>query len=65
MGFLRKLKQLPLFAMVFTYVFLASSLIVSTLCLLLMVVIWPISKSLYRRVSSYLVYTVFARKLDR
>ena len=62
MGLFRKIKQLPLFAMVFTYVFLASALIISTLCVLL-VVIWPVSKNLYRRISSWLVYTVFARKL--
>ena len=63
MVFPRKLKQLPLFGMLFTYVFLTSTLIVSTLCLLLMIILWPISKNLYRRISSLLAYTVFSRKL--
>ena len=45
----------------FTYVFIFSGLVVSLLSLLLLVV-WPLSRSAYRYITSGLAYTVFGRE---
>lgn len=57
------IKKVILFqlATLFTYVFVASGLIVSFLSIPLLV-IWPLSASLYRRIISGLAYTVIGRK---
>jgi len=46
----------------FAYVFVLSGLIVSALSILLLVV-WPLSKSAYRKITSGLAYTVLGRAL--
>jgi uncharacterized membrane protein YqjE len=60
---LRHLKKLNalLLATFFTYVFVFSGLTVSALSLLLLVV-WPISTTAYRWITSGLAYTVLGRK---
>jgi uncharacterized membrane protein YqjE len=52
-----------LFAPVFTYVFILSGLTCSLLSLLLLV-IWPFAKDLYRRLTSVLAYSIFSRKFN-
>lgn len=49
------------FATFFTYVFVFSGLVVSLLSILLLVV-WPLSKSAYRWITSGLAYTVLGRE---
>lgn len=50
------------FASLCSYVFVFSGLVVSVLSLLLLVV-WPFSKSAYRWITSGLAYTVLGREL--
>ena len=59
---LNKLKRIPLFAVLFTYVFVLSGLLVSLFCLLLLVLVWPFSKNAYRRIASFLSFTVLGRE---
>ena len=49
------------FAALFTYVFLFSGLVVTVLSLLLLV-LWPFSKTAYRYITIALAYTVLGRK---
>lgn len=58
---LSKWQRFPLFALLWTYVFVVSGLIVCLLCLLLLV-IWPFSKNLYRHITSQLAYSLLGRK---
>lgn len=58
---LRTLVRLALAAL-FSYIFVFSGLLVSVLSLLLLVV-WPFSRSAYRWITSGLAYTVLGRKL--
>lgn len=51
-----------LFAPIFTYIFILSGLTCSLLCLLLLF-LWPFAKNVYRRVTSWLAYSIFSRKL--
>lgn len=52
-----------LLATFFTYVFVFSGLTVSVLSILLLV-LWPLSTSAYRWITSGLAYTVLGRKLN-
>lgn len=54
---LSKLKRFPGFAVLLTYIFVVSGVIVGGLSILLLV-IWPFSKNLYRRVVSLLLATL-------
>ena len=58
-------KRLPIFSLLFTYIFVCSGLIVAVALVLLSVVLWPVSKNAYRRVSTHLGYTVLGRKCIR
>ncbi len=49
------------FAALFSYVFIFSGVVVTILSLLLLV-IWPFSKTAYRYITSALAYTVIGRK---
>lgn len=49
------------FATFFSYIFVSSGLVVSVLSILLLV-IWPFSKSAYRWITSGLAYTVLGRE---
>ena len=60
---LNKLKRIPLFAVFFTYLFVMSGIVVSLLCMLLLVIVWPFSKNAYRRITSQLAYTILGREL--
>ena len=55
-------KRLPIFPLLFTYIFVCSGLIVAAILVLLSVVLWPVSKNAYRRLTAQLVYTVLGRK---
>ena len=58
---LSKLKRFPGFAVLLTYIFVVSGVIVGGLSILLLV-IWPFSKNLYRRVVSLLLATLSGRE---
>ena len=58
-------KRLPIFSLLFTYIFVCSGLIVAVVLVLLSVVLWPVSKNAYRRLSTHLGYTVLGRKCIR
>ena len=56
------IKRQPLLTVLFTWVFVLSALIVSLLCIAA-TVIWPFSKSIYRRLVTKLAYSIMGRKL--
>lgn len=63
------LKRLPSFikrqvfnAVIITWVFVASGLVITLLCVVAMVMIWPFSKSAYRRFVSKLASLLMGRK---
>ena len=56
------IKRLPVFAVLLVYIFVSSGLCISFLCLLLLV-IWPYNKTLYRRIVIKLAYCLLGRKL--
>ena len=56
-------KRLPLFPLLFTYVFVSSAGLVSVLLVVLSFTLWPLSKNAYRRVSSLLAYSILGREL--
>ncbi len=58
------LKRVPslLIAVFFTYVFVASGVVVTVLSLLLLF-LWPVAATTYRRITSGLAYTVLGRML--
>jgi len=57
------LKKIPLLlvAVFFTYVFVASGMVVTLLSLLLLF-LWPVAPTTYRKITSGLAYTVLGRK---
>ena len=55
---------LLLVATLFSYVFVASGLLVGFLSILLLV-IWPFSKNVYRIITSGLAYSVLGRELTK
>ena len=56
------LKRLPLFPLVFTYVFVSSAGLVAVILVALSIVLWPFAKNTYRRVSAAIAYSVQARE---
>ena len=62
-GLLGLLKKIPLLlvAVFFTYVFVSSSVVVTLLSLLLLF-LWPVAATTYRRITSGLAYTVLGRE---
>ncbi len=50
------------FAVTFAYVFVASGLLASVLCLLLTVFLWPCAKMTYRKVVCWIGYSVLGRE---
>lgn len=61
MAWYRMLKRMPFVPVLFTYVFVTSALTATAICLLL-VVIWPFCKTLYRRIVTLLAYSILGRK---
>ena len=62
-GILVVIKKIPLLlvASFFTYVFVASAM-VATVVSLLLLFLWPVAATAYRKITSGLAYTIFGRK---
>jgi len=54
-----------IFPLIFGYVFVVSGLIVCFLMLVTYLLIWPLNKTLYRKIVVRLVYTHWCRKYIR
>ena len=59
----RWLKRLPVCAVLLIYIFVATGLINSVLCMLALVV-WPFSKNAYRWIATRLAYNLISRELS-
>jgi len=51
-----------IFPLIFGYIFVMSGLIVCLLMLLTYLVVWPVNKTLYRKIVVNLAYTYWCRK---
>lgn len=55
------MRRLPVFPLLFTYIFVTSAGVVAVILVVLSVVLWPFAKNTYRWISSALAYSVLSQ----